>query len=122
MAPVPVRRLDPAVLDLDRTALLSLLDMHDYAPLNPAYNHAALRSLDATLAQAQQEELRARNALAAARDAALVAANALHDAVLGAKAQVIAQYGSDSQAVQALGLKRKSERKRPTRRRSAQPA
>ena len=33
--------------------------------------------------------------------------------------QVIAQYGPDSAAVQLLGLKRKSERRRPVRRSAA---
>jgi hypothetical protein len=36
--------------------------------------------------------------------------------ILGAKTQVIAQYGADSRAVELLGLKRKSARRRPTRR------
>jgi hypothetical protein len=35
--------------------------------------------------------------------------------MLGVKAQVIAQYGHDSDEVQSLGLKKKSEHKRPTR-------
>jgi len=39
---------------------------------------------------------------------------ALHNAILGAKTQVLAQYGADSDAIQSLGLKKKSERKRPT--------
>jgi hypothetical protein len=51
-----------------------------------------------------------------AGDKAIEAAQACQDAMLGAKAQVIAQYGSNSHAVQAIGLKRKSERRRPTRR------
>ena len=33
-----------------------------------------------------------------------------------ARAQVLAQYGPDSNAIQLLGLKKKSERKRPARR------
>jgi hypothetical protein len=33
----------------------------------------------------------------------------------GVKVQVEAQYGSDSPALHAVGLKRRSERKRPTR-------
>jgi hypothetical protein len=59
---------------------------------------------------------RAVQALATARDLAAAAEWALHDGMLGAKAQVIAQYGPDSNAVQLLGLKRKSERRRPVRR------
>jgi hypothetical protein len=49
----------------------------------------------------------------AARDAANAAEWALHNLILGAKDQVIAQYGEDSDQVQAIGLKKKSEHKRP---------
>ena len=66
--------------------------------------------------EARQAEVRAVQALARARDAAEEAEWALHDGILGAKAQVIAQYGPDSNAVQAVGLKRKSERRRTVRR------
>ena len=65
---------------------------------------------------AEEAALRARKTLAAARDAEIAATRELHGAVLGAKAAVIAQYGSDSPAVQAIGLKKKSEHKRPGRR------
>ena len=65
---------------------------------------------------ARLAEVRATQALAAARDAAAAAEWALHESVLGARAQVLAQYGPDASAVQLLGLKRKSERKRPARR------
>lgn len=34
---------------------------------------------------------------------------------MGVKAQVVAQYGADFDQVQALGLKKKSERKTPGR-------
>lgn len=38
---------------------------------------------------------------------------ALHNAILGACTQVLAQYGDDSDAIQSLGLKKRSDRKRP---------
>lgn len=63
--------------------------------------------------------LRAQQALDLARDQATAAAQTFHEAVLGAKAQVIAQYGSDSAAVASIGLKKKSERKLPSRRRAS---
>jgi hypothetical protein len=88
----------------------------DYAPTNGAYSARALADLERAMEEAQQAEVRAIQALAAARDAAMAAEWALHEGILGAKAQVIAQYGPDSNAVQLLGLKRKSERKRPVRR------
>jgi hypothetical protein len=110
------RRPSADRLEDDREALLALRELRDYKPVNPSYSAEALAALEEALTRAQHEELRLQNALAAARDAATAAAWALHNAVLGAKAQVIAQYGADSDAIQSLGLKKKSERKRPTRR------
>ena len=40
----------------------------------------------------------------------------LHDAVLLAKAAVTSQYGSNSDAIASLGLKKKGEYRRPGRR------
>jgi hypothetical protein len=65
---------------------------------------------------AQDAEVNAQNALDTARDAANAAEWDFHNALLGAKDQVIAQYGKDSDQIQALGLKKKSERKTPVRR------
>jgi hypothetical protein len=85
------------------------------------YSATALAELGRAMEEAQQAEVRALQALAAARDAATAAEWALHEGMLGAKAQVIAQYGPDSNAVQLLGLKRKSERRRPVRRAAVAP-
>jgi hypothetical protein len=119
MAPRPITRLAPPVVEADRAALRALQDLADYTPLNRAYSAEALRELEAAMAEAMQAEERSRIALEMARDKAIEATQAFHDAMLGAKAQVIAQYGSNSHAVQAIGLKRKSERRRPTRRAQA---
>jgi hypothetical protein len=110
------RRLPQDEMQADRTTLLAIRELRDYAPLNPAISAETLVALEAALTRAQEEELRLRNALDAARDATTAAAWSLHNAILGAKAQVIAQYGHDSTAVQSLGLKKKSERRRPVRR------
>lgn len=120
MTSQPTYRLPPPAIDADRAALLALQDLTDYAPLNPEYSTAALQARAEKLTQTEQIESRARRALDAARDQAIAAAWELHNAMLGAKAQVIAQYGSDSLAIQSIGLKKKSERKRPSRRRSAE--
>ena len=69
---------------------------------NPAYRLEAV---------AAHNELRAQNAPAAARDAAIAAQWEFHNLMLGVKDQVIAQYGADSDQVASLGLKKKSERK-----------
>jgi hypothetical protein len=116
MALRSTRRLTLDQIKADRETLLALKNIGDYAPANPAYGTKALAALGEALEQAEQARLRAENELDAAREQALAAAMALHDALLGAKLQVLAQYGHDSFEIQALGLKRKSERKRPSRR------
>jgi hypothetical protein len=63
----------------------------------------------------QLAEILAQQALATARDIACAAEWALHNAVLGARTQVRAQFGDDSNEVQAVGLKKASDRKRPAR-------
>jgi hypothetical protein len=116
------RRLAQDDIQADRTALLAIRELREYSPHNPAISTETLISLEAALLRAQQEELRLRNNLDAARDTTTAAAWSLHNAILGAKAQVIAQYGYNSNAVQSLGLKKKSERRRPVRRSAATAA
>jgi hypothetical protein len=110
------RRLRPDDLEADRAAVIAVQSFRDYQPINPAYSAELLAELGAARDRAQQTEIRAQQALAAARDAAAAAEWALHNAVLGARTQVLAQYGPDSNEAQAIGLKKKSDRKRPASR------
>jgi acetyl-CoA carboxylase alpha subunit len=113
----PNRRLSPEIIETDRNVLLALENIPDYAPVNPRYSVAALRAREQALTEAEQEELRIANELVAARTRTRLAALELHEDMQEAKVQAVAQFGSDSTVVPALGLKRKSERRRPTRRR-----
>jgi hypothetical protein len=113
MAKYQTVRLRPSYRKADLSACTALIEMDDYQPADPAHSREALRSKRDHMRAAQEEELRLRAALAAARDAANAAEWALHNAILGARQEVIAQFGDDSTQVQALGLKRKSERARP---------
>jgi hypothetical protein len=116
MAKNPTKRIRPIVLQDDLEALTTLQGLSTYAPSNTAYAKTALTAKLTAMKAAQDAELHARNAFNSARDAANAAEWDLHNAVLGAKDQVIAQYGKDSDQIQALGLKKKSERKAPVRR------
>lgn len=109
-------RLPAATIGSDREALLALQDLHDFRPVNPAHSLEGLTEMEQRLRQAEATELRLHKALAAARDATITAGWTFHSAMVGAKAQVFAQYGDDSSAIQAMGLKKRSERKRPARR------
>ncbi len=116
MAKNETRRIRPDILTQDRQALAALQAMSDYTPVNPAYTAAAAAEKLEAMEAARAAEAQAQAALDAARDNAATAEWEFHNTILGIKDQVIAQYGKDSNQVQALGLKKKSERKPRTRR------
>ena len=109
------RRLRSEELDADHEAVVAVQSIASYKPLNPSYSTGTLVELNNARDAAQRAEIQAQQALATARDVACAAEWALHNAVLGARTQVRAQFGDDSNEVQAIGLKKRSERKRPAR-------
>lgn len=116
MAQHPNRRVSPQTIQADQTTTIAVQSFTDYTPINPTYRKEELAQKRAAMEAARVAELHAQNALNAARDAAAAAEWEFHQAVIGVKAQVVAQYGSDSDEVRALGLKKKSDRKRPASR------
>ena len=110
------RRLTPAVMDADESGFAALQAMALYEPANQAYSLPAINSAHGLMQSARTEEAQAAAALAAARDNAVAREWAFHNLMLGVKDQVLAQFGRDSNEVQALGLKKASERRSPQRR------
>lgn len=110
------RRLTPAVLDADESGFAALQAMALYEPANLAYSLPAINTAHGLMESARREEAQAEAALATARDIAVAKEWDFHNLMLGAKDQVTAQFGRDSNEVQALGLKKTSERKSPQRR------
>lgn len=113
--PNQTRRLTPAQIQADRDAFAALQAVTGYAPANPAYAMTAVTGAQASLASAQRAEAQAVAAAAAARDDAVAQEWEFHNLMLGVKEQIIAQFGSNSNEVQAVGLKKKSEYRRPQR-------
>ena len=107
------KRISPAQLQADMDATTAIDSLPAYTPANPAYAQAAVQAILNAMQTAQQAEVNAQNALATARDAAAAAEWDFHNAILGVKEQVIAQYGKSSNEIQTLGLKKKSEYKAP---------
>lgn len=66
----------------------------------------------------QQAETEKLALYCAAIDAARLAQWEFHNPVLAMKEVVCGQYGSDSDQAQAIGLKKKSNRKRPSHKNS----
>ncbi len=113
MAKNETKRLSPKDLQVDRDALHALQSIATYSPANPAYTVKQLQQLTAALEAAQKAEVQASEAARVARDAAAAAEWNFHNAILGVKDQVIAQFGKNSDQIQMLGLKKKSEYKSP---------
>ena len=112
-------RLDTKVLLADDAALMALKAIKGYQPFKPELTVQTLTAKQATMRAAQEVEVQARNALDAARDAAVAAQWDYHNGILGAKNHVVGQFGSSSDEAAALGLKKKSERKAPVRKSKA---
>ncbi len=109
-------RLKPAQIAADRAGVAALQAMAGYAPVNADYSVKAIGKAHDDMVAAQAAEAQALAAVAAAHDDAVAAEWELHNLVLGAKDQVVAQFGRNSNEVQALGLTKKDERKAPARR------
>jgi chemotaxis regulatin CheY-phosphate phosphatase CheZ len=123
MAKDQTRRLTFVVLSADRKAFAALQAVDDYAPSNQAYTTEAIKAARDRMDDSQREAIQAERAAAAKRDIATASEWEFHNAILGAKTQVTAQFGPDSNELAALGLKKKSEYKSPTRRKqSTQPS
>lgn len=113
MADSKTRRLTPDEREADLKAFASLKNLTGYAPPNAAYSVANITTSQTAMSTAQTVENTAEDAWNTARDNAVAAEQAFHEKILGAKAQVIAQYGPSSNEVQSLGLKKKSEYAKP---------
>ena len=125
--PIPMafdqtKRLKPSVLqkDIDTFAAIKTLTPA-YAPSDSHFTVALMTTGQTNMGTAQGTEVTKKGEFAAARDAANAAEWAFHNLVIGARDQVRAQYGEDSDQVQAIGLKKKSEHKRPGPRKPKTP-
>jgi hypothetical protein len=115
MSKNPTRRISPANLQADLDSFAALQAITTYAPANAAYTLAAITAAKHNMEAKQTAETQAAANLAAARDGAADGEWEFHNAVLGSKTQVNAQFGENSDEVQAVGLKKKSEYKKPAR-------
>jgi hypothetical protein len=115
MAKNATKRIKPSLLQTDKECLGALQSLSGYAPVNLRYALDVLETTCDDLNAAQQAEAQAIAAGAAARLNAVSKEWEFHNLVLGAKDQVVAQFGRDSNEAAAVGLKKKSEYKTRTR-------
>src|SRR5436305_14260375 len=106
MAKDQTKRVNRDDLDKDQVAFNALQKIDGYAPSNPAHALQSLQTAFDEMRAAQTAEDQAAVAMATARDTAASKEWAVHNLMLGGKDQVKAQFGKDSNEVQALGLKK----------------
>jgi hypothetical protein len=116
MAKDETRRIPPPQLAADQAAYAAVQAITNYKPARAEFDKTPLTTAYNAMVKAQATETEKEGAAAAARDAANAAEWAFHNSILGAKSQVTAQYGANSDEVQSLGLKKKVEYARPVRR------
>lgn len=114
MADKRTKRLAPAIL-LEDIATLDALDaIEDWSPSNPQYSKENARAVRAAMVAKQSKETQDAARAKASRDDSVLAEWDTHDFTLGVKQQGVAQFGENSNQVQSLGLKKKSEYKKRT--------
>lgn len=108
MAKNQMRRLSSPVVKQDKASLAALQNIKDYKPTNAAYKVADIETADEAVDADRKTETQLAADAKNARDNAVASEWKLHNLILGAKKQVVAQYGEDSNEVQSVGLKKKS--------------
>ena len=109
-------RVAPQVLALDIPAYINNTTMHNYKPRDPNVTLAAITATYEELLADRAALVHAQIAMDAVRDRLANTEQRIHKQMLDAKSQVRAQYGDDSNYLSAMGLKKKAEKKPPTRR------
>ncbi len=109
------RRLKPAIFQADENGFAALKAITNYSPANPAYSISVISTAHDEAHQLRRAEAQALAAAVAARNCAVAREWEFHNLMLGAKDQVIAQFGIDSDELESLGRKKKSAYKPPGR-------
>ena len=108
-------RLRPQLISQDIDSFHGLQTVSNYNTTRADASSANLQEAYQAMLISQQTETEKLALYRAAADAARLAEWEFHNAVLAMKEVVRGQYGSDSDQAQAVGLKKKSDRKRPSR-------
>ncbi len=111
-------RLASDRLHADERAAQALKSLPTYASPNPQLSREAVQeTLDVLQAKRNQVQT-LQQALNVASTNLIETEWQLHATMQGVKSQAVAQFGVNSSEIEALGLKRKIDRKKPSRKQS----
>ena len=106
------RRLKPVLTTSNKNALAKIKPLKGYKPTQDEFALGELVAADKEVDEAREAEAQAAQDFKAAKSRAIAAEWALHNKILGAKKHIISLFGENSDEVQVVGLKKKSEWKR----------
>jgi hypothetical protein len=109
------RRLSADTISQDILSLTGLQSIQDYQPTRSEASLKALQQAYKTMLTQQQLLAEKQADYKTATELTKQSEWAFHNAVLAMKEVVRGQYGSDSNEVQTVGFKKKSNRKRPAK-------
>lgn len=104
-------RLNKKVLQEDLDTYAALKAISGYDPSNAEFSLTKVTASHTAMNADQTDEVQKQGALDAAKDTATGSERAFHNQILGAKLQVKAQFGENSNEYQSLGMKKKEEYK-----------
>lgn len=105
------QRLYKKVLQEDLDALAALKAIANYAPSNTEFSLANITASHTKMISSQTVEVQKQAEFDAAKDIATDDERDFHNFILGAKTQVKAQFGENSNEFQSMGMKKKEEYK-----------
>lgn len=109
MAKNQTKPLPQATLEEDSAAIAACKKITGYTPANELCIQTALDAAETAVINNQVAYTQAKTAFETARDNLVGSEWARHNLVLNMRTQVKAQFGDDSNELQAVGLKKKSE-------------
>lgn len=113
------RRLSPQIINQDVDSLNGLKTIPNYKTSRREATSETLQQAYQTMLVQQQNETEKLALYRAASDATRLAEWEFHNTTLAMKEVVLGQFGSDSDEAQSVGLKKKSDRKRPARQKTS---
>jgi len=112
---MPIKRLSREVIQQDVESMNGLNAVIGYQTTRTEATPEGLQFAYRTMLSKQQIEIEQQVIAREAAEAARQAEHDFHQSVLAMKEAVKGQFGSDGREAVAIGLKRKSDRKLPTR-------
>lgn len=109
------KRINSDKLEQGAEVLNGIRTLSDYQPQRQEVSLANLEAAEAKMQKAQKHEAQLKAQYRAAIQEAREAEWAFHRLIVEAKTAVVAQYGPNSNQLQAIGRKKTSAYKRPVR-------